>query len=155
MADQDLAVKTKKQRKTSIPVGPLTFKGRYLNTVGRRKRAIAQTRLYKSGSGEIVINGKKIDQYFKEEELQAIVWQPLKLTGQNSQLNISIQVSGGGRKGQAEASRHGITRALLELNGELRPSLKAKGLVTRDAREKERKKPGLKKARRAPQWSKR
>ncbi len=134
---------------------PLKFKGKYLPAIGRRKTSIAQVRLYKSGAGEIIVNDKKLDQYFTEENLRTIVVQPLKLTGQLNQLNFSVIVHGGGRIGQAEAIRHGISRTLLQLNSELRPVLKAKGLVTRDARKKERKKPGLKKARRAPQWSKR
>jgi len=133
----------------------LKFKGKYLSAYGRRKTATAQIRLYKNGNGEIMINGKKIEKYFAPEELRSIVLQPLKLTGLINEINFSIIVSGGGKRGQAEAVRHGITRALIEYNNELRPALKAKGLVTRDARKKERKKPGLKKARRAPQWSKR
>jgi len=139
----------------SLPQEPLKLKGKYLSAVGRRKTSTAQVRLYKSGFGEIIINDKKFDKYFTEENLRTIVMQPLKLTGQLNQLNFSIIVHGGGRIGQAEAIRHGISRTLIQLNIELRPALKAKGLVTRDARKKERKKPGLKKARRAPQWSKR
>ena len=131
------------------------FKGKYLRAIGRRKTAAAQVRLYKSGAGLIMVNGLKLDQYFCQDELSLIVYQPLKLTGLIKDLNISAIVSGGGKKSQAEAIRHGISRALESLDQKLRPVLKSKGWLTRDARKKERKKPGLKKARRAPQWSKR
>lgn len=133
----------------------LKLKGRYIGAIGRRKTATAQIRLYKNGSGAIMINSMKADQYFKEEELFSIINQPLKLAGLVKDFNLTIAIHGGGRKSQAEAIRHGIARTLLEINPELRPSLKVKGWITRDARKKERKKPGLKKARRAPQWAKR
>lgn len=133
----------------------IKLKGKFIATIGRRKTATAKVRLYKNGSGTITVNGFNVDKYFHEEELLAIVNQPLKLTGLAKDFNITINVAGGGKKAQAEAARHGISRALLEVNVELRPSLKAKGYITRDARKKERKKPGLKKARRAPQWAKR
>ena len=132
----------------------VSFKGRFINAVGRRKTSIAQVRLYQNGKGIIIINDKKVSEYFPENVGQ-IVSQPLKLTGNIKDYNITVHVSGGGIKGQADAVKHGISRALLKLNAELRPLLKTKGLLTRDARKKERKKPGLKKARRAPQWSKR
>ncbi|MDO8668109.1 MAG: 30S ribosomal protein S9 [bacterium] len=133
----------------------IKLKGKFIGTVGRRKTATAQIRLYQNGSGSMTVNGMKADQYFKEEELFSIINQPLKLTGLIKDFNLTILVSGGGRKSQAEAVRHGIARALLEFNPELRASLKVKGWLERDARKKERKKPGLKKARRAPQWAKR
>ncbi|MDD4901155.1 MAG: 30S ribosomal protein S9 [Patescibacteria group bacterium] len=133
----------------------LHFKGSYLSAIGRRKTATAQIRLYKNGNGTIIINGMKAGDYLKEIELFSIINQPLKLTGLVKDFNFAIIVSGSGKKSQAEAIRHGIARALLEINPELRPSLKVKGWITRDARKKERKKPGLKKARRAPQWAKR
>ena len=133
----------------------IKLKGRYIETIGRRKTATAKIRLYKNGDGSIVVNGFKVSQYFKNEELLSIISQPLKLAGLTKDFNISIMTSGGGKKSQAEAVRHGIARALLEFNPELRPSLKVKGWIMRDARKKERKKPGLKKARRAPQWAKR
>ena len=130
------------------------FKGRFIGVIGRRKTATAQVRLYKNGSGIIVVNNEKINQYFTPEQVNIII-QPLKLAGLSKDFNFSVIVRGGGKNGQAVAVRHGITRALIDDNKELRPSLKAKGLITRDSREKERKKPGLKKARRAPQWAKR
>ncbi|MBI4812134.1 30S ribosomal protein S9 [Candidatus Falkowbacteria bacterium] len=133
---------------------PVKFKRRFMVAIGRRKTAIAQVRLYKNGSGVIVVNNQKVSQYFTPD-LAIIVVQPLKLTGHLKNLDFSILVRGGGKKAQAEAAKHGISRTLVEHNKELRPSLKAKNLLTRDARKKERKKPGLKKARKAPQWAKR
>ena len=134
---------------------PIKLKGKYIGAVGRRKTATAQIRLYRGGNGSVMVNDLKASQYFKEEELFSIINQPLKLTGLAKDFNLTIIVFGGGRKSQAEAVRHGIARALLEFNPELRPILKVKGWIRRDARKKERKKPGLKKARRAPQWAKR
>ena|SRR3989338_4484544 len=133
----------------------IKFKGKYVSAQGHRKTAGASVRLYKNGQGVIAVNGVNADQYFKESRLLAVVNQPLKLTGLFKNFNISVKTAGGGKKTQAEAIRHAIARALLEINRELRPSLKVKGYLTRDARKKERKKPGLKKARRAPQWAKR
>ncbi|MFA5359472.1 MAG: 30S ribosomal protein S9 [Patescibacteria group bacterium] len=131
------------------------FKGKFTNTIGRRKTSTARVRLYKNGEGLIIVNGMEANKYFSEEDLFSIINQPLKLAGLTKDFNISINIAGGGKKGQAEAVRHGIARALLELNPELRASFKVKGWIMRDARKKERKKPGLKKARRAPQWAKR
>ena len=129
------------------------FKGKFTEAIGRRKTATARLRFYK-GDGLIIINGVGAEKYFTEEQL-AIINQPLKLAGLLKDFNISVNVAGGGKKGQAEAVRHGIARALLLINPELRVSFKVKNWITRDARKKERKKPGLKKARRAPQWAKR
>lgn len=131
------------------------LKGKYISSIGRRKTATAQIRLYRNGQGLIFINGAKANHYFKEDELFSILIQPLKQAGLLREVNLSINAFGGGKKSQAEAARHAIALALIEVNPELRPALKAKGWVTRDARKKERKKPGLKKARRAPQWAKR
>jgi small subunit ribosomal protein S9 len=131
------------------------FKGKYTNAIGRRKTSTARVRLYKNGEGLITVNGMEANKYFSEEDLFSIINQPLKLSGLVKDFNISINVAGGGKKGQSEAVRHGIARALLEINPELRASFKVKGWIMRDARKKERKKPGLKKARRAPQWAKR
>lgn len=131
------------------------FKGKFINTIGRRKTSTARIRLYGNGEGLISVNGFPANEYFKEEDLFVIINQPLKLSGLIKDFNISINIRGGGKKGQAEAARHGISRALLAVNPELRLLFKTKGWITRDARKKERKKPGLKKARRAPQWAKR
>ncbi len=127
----------------------------YLYAVGRRKTAIARTRLYKKGEGKIVINEKKLETYFPTSELQNIVKQPIVAVGKLKELDFSIKVHGGGIKGQAEAVRHGISRSLLLLEKDLRKTLKPLGYIKRDPRKKERKKPGLKRARRAPQFSKR
>jgi len=134
---------------------PVKFKGKFIRAIGKRKTAVAQVRLYKNGKGNLVINNKKINQYFSSLTIKSVISQPLKLTGHLRDLDFSVLVKGGGKKGQAEAIRHGLTRALIKFDKDLRQSLKAKGWLTRDSRKKERKKPGLKKARRAPQWSKR
>ena len=128
----------------------------YIPTVGRRKRAIARVRLLKkSVKGiEIIINGKDYKEYFPYFEWQEAVVAPIKVAGREN-IAFSVRVLGGGQKGQAEGVRHGIARALLASDEELKPNLKKEGFLTRDSRRKERKKPGLKKARRAPQWSKR
>lgn len=121
---------------------------------GRRKKAIARVRLV-DGKGNITINGKNIDEYLGMETLKVIVKQPLVLTNTLDKYDVIATVVGGGYTGQAGAIRHGIARALLQANGEFRLSLKQNGFLTRDSRMKERKKYGLKKARRAPQFSKR
>jgi len=121
---------------------------------GRRKKAVARVRLV-PGEGKITINGRDIDDYFGMETLKLIVRQPLVLTGTLNKFDVIASVKGGGFTGQAGAIRHGISRALLEADRELRPILKKAGFLTRDPRMKERKKYGLKKARRAPQFSKR
>jgi len=121
---------------------------------GRRKNAIARVRLV-PGSGEIIINGRTLDDYFGMETLKSIVRQPLALTDTVGKFNVIANVKGGGTTGQAGAIRHGIARALLQADGNYRPALKSAGFLTRDPRMKERKKYGLKKARRAPQFSKR
>lgn len=130
------------------------FKGKYISATGRRKVSVARVRLYKKGEGEVYLNDIDLSKYLSAA-YQSIVKQPLKLTGHLKDLDFSIVVNGGGKRGQAEAIRHGISRTLVSLDEELKKPLKAKGFLTRDARIKERKKPGLKKARRAPQWSKR
>jgi small subunit ribosomal protein S9 len=121
---------------------------------GRRKESVARVRLV-AGDGRIVINGRSIDEYFNLETLKAIVRQPLVLTDTANRYDVLVNVDGGGYTGQAGAIRHGISRALLEVDIELRPALKKAGFLTRDPRMKERKKYGLKAARRAPQFSKR
>ena len=122
---------------------------------GRRKSSVARVHLFPNGTGSIKINGRDIDDYFGLATLKLIVRQPLATTETLGKVDIETTVSGGGVTGQAGAIRHGIARALLEMNPEYRPALKAAGFLTRDPRMKERKKYGLKAARRAPQFSKR
>ncbi len=122
---------------------------------GRRKKAIARVRLIPAGDGSIVINKKSLDEYFGLDTLKFIVRQPLELTETSAKYDVMVNVNGGGFTGQAGAIRHGIARALLEAEPETRGALKKAGFLTRDSRMKERKKYGLKKARRAPQFSKR
>ena len=129
-------------------------KAPYFYGTGRRKSSVARVRLYQ-GTGKVTINDRPIDDYFGLETLKLIVRQPLVLTGTDEKFDIVCRVAGGGVTGQAGAIRHGITRALMEMNAELRPVLKKAGFVTRDPREKERRKYGLKKARKASQFSKR
>ncbi len=130
-------------------------KKEYIYAVGRRKTATAQVKLYKKGKGEVEVNSQKIEEYFPTFSWQAIIYAPLKVVGQAERLKVVAKVSGGGKISQAEAIRHGISRALLEINPNFRKPLRKHGYLTRDPRMKERKKPGLKRARRAPQWSKR
>jgi small subunit ribosomal protein S9 len=122
---------------------------RYHAGIGRRKSAVAVVRLYAEGTGTYTVNGKTV------EAVDQVYLEPLKLVGKFGTADLSIKVEGGGFNGQAEAARHGVARALVELNPEFKTTLKKAGYLTRDSREKERKKPGLKSARRAPQWSKR
>ena len=126
----------------------------HFNAVGRRKSAVARVRLV-AGEGKIVINNRDIENYFGYETLKMTVRQPLELTKAGSDMDILVNVRGGGLAGQAGAIRHGISRALIKANPDLRESLKKAGFLTRDPRMKERKKYGLKAARRAPQFSKR
>ena len=126
----------------------------YLYGTGRRKSSVARVRVY-SGSGSITINGRDIDDYFGLDTLKLIVRQPMTLTDTLGKYDIVCTVAGGGVSGQAGAIRHGLSRALLQVSDEMRPILKKAGLLTRDPRMKERKKYGLKAARRAPQFSKR
>ena len=127
----------------------ITFYG-----TGRRKKSIARVRLV-NGNGNITINNKALDEFLGVETLKVIVKQPLVATNSLDKFDVIAKVIGGGISGQAGAIRHGIARALVEANAEYRPTLKAAGFLTRDARMKERKKYGLKKARKAPQFSKR
>ncbi|MDY2880648.1 MAG: 30S ribosomal protein S9 [Candidatus Borkfalkiaceae bacterium] len=122
---------------------------------GRRKCAVARVRLIPGGTGAININGRSIDEYCDLDTLKLIIRQPLVLTETESKYDVFVNVNGGGFTGQAGAIRHGIARALIVAEPELRPALKKEGYLTRDPRMKERKKYGLKKARRAPQFSKR
>lgn len=126
----------------------------YYYGTGRRKHSVARVRMY-PGTGKITINGRDIDEYFGLETLKLIVRQPMEITNTLGRFDIVCTVAGGGVSGQAGAIRHGVARALLQNGDEMRPILKKAGFLTRDPRMKERKKPGLKKARRAPQFSKR
>ncbi len=123
--------------------------------LGRRKTAIAKVRLYKNGTGLFKVNDRELKEYFPVERMLDAIFSPLKITSTAKKFDISAIVDGGGVEAQAEALRHGIARALLTFDSELRSTLKKAGFLTRDARQKERKKPGLKRARRAPQFSKR
>ena len=127
----------------------------YLYGTGRRKSSVARVRLFQNGTGAITINGRDIDEYFGLETLKMVVRQPLAATDLVGKVDIICTVEGGGVSGQAGAIRHGIARALLLVDESYRASLKAAGFLTRDPRMKERKKYGLKAARRAPQFSKR
>ena len=131
-----------------------TSKKAYQYGTGRRKKSVASVRVYE-GTGKITINGRDIDDYFGLDTLKLLVRQPLVLTDLVGKVDLVITVAGGGVSGQAGAIRHGISRALLTVNPEYRAALKAAGFLTRDPRMKERKKYGLKAARRAPQFSKR
>ena len=130
-------------------------KKKYFYGTGRRKSSVARVRVYENGTGSIIINGREINDYFGLDTLKLIVNQPLVATNLVGKVDVVVTVAGGGVSGQAGAIRHGISRALLGLNAEFRPTLKAAGFLTRDPRMKERKKYGLKAARRAPQFSKR
>lgn len=128
--------------------------GNYNYGTGRRKDAVARV-FIKQGSGQIVVNGKSIDEYFARQTGRMIVRQPLELTGYEGKFDVMVNVHGGGESGQAGAVRHGLTRALIDYDAALKPALSKAGLVTRDAREVERKKVGLHGARRRKQFSKR
>jgi len=151
----------KEPAKKTVPVSDIkeekadNKKAEYLYAVGKRKTAVAQVRLYKKGTGKGEINEKDYKKYFPTPDLQARMLAALNVVGQNDKLDVTVKVKGGGTIAQAEAVRHGIAKALIQLNQNFRKPLKKAGYLTRDPRKKERKKPGLKGARRAPQWKKR
>lgn len=130
------------------------MEGQYYESVGRRKTAVARVRLF-TGEGEIVVNGRPVGEYFVRERDMVRLREPLEVTDTSQSFDISVLVKGGGIGGQADAVRHGIARALILADPNLRPTLKQGGFLIRDARAKERKKPGLKRARKAPQYTKR
>ena len=132
-----------------------TSKKAYMYGTGRRKSSVARVRLFPNGTGSIIVNGRPLDDYFGLETLKLIVRQPFAATDTMGKFDVEATVTGGGVTGQAGAIRHGIARALLQVEDSYRAPLKAAGLLTRDPRMKERKKYGLKAARRAPQFSKR
>lgn len=145
------AKETVKKEEVEIPTG------KYFYAVGKRKTSIAQVRLYPTGkAGEgVMVNGKTMANYFPLERLQASINAPISAVGQDGKVEISVKVVGGGITGQAEAIRLGISRALVLMDATYRKTLRDLGFMTRDARVVERKKPGLRKARRSPQWAKR
>ena len=126
----------------------------YIEATGRRKTSVARVRYFAKSEGGVIINGKKLNEYFPTDELRAIVESPMK-KAKIEKYEITVRLSGGGIHSQAEAARHGISRALIGSSPELKGELKPLGFLTRDPRMKERRKFGLKKARKAPQWSKR
>lgn len=130
-------------------------KQNFLQSVGRRKRSIARVKVFKNGSGKVMVNGKDVKEYFGTDLLVEVALGAINNVSQLKKLDISVKVVGGGMHGQAEAIRLGTAKSLLELNPVFKKNLRKAGFLTRDSRRKERKKPGLKKARRAPQWSKR
>lgn len=147
-------VEKKTTKKPAAKKTTKTTKAQEFLGTGRRKCSVARVRVT-TGSGVITVNGVELDKYFELDTLKTIVKQPLVLTETLNSVDVVANIYGGGKTGQAGALRHGITRALIEFRPELRADLKKAGFVTRDARKKERKKYGLKKARRAPQFSKR
>jgi small subunit ribosomal protein S9 len=147
--------KMEKMDAEEMEAGKAAKGGSFIPAVGRRKTSIARVRLIKNGKGTITVNGQSFEKYFHTFDLREQVINPLRITGQETAVDVSAKVEGGGVRGQAEAVRHGLSRALIELNPTFRKTLKKLGYLTRDPREKERKKFGLKGARRSPQWSKR
>ena len=127
----------------------------YYEGVGRRKTATARVRLYPGGDGNFVVNERSLDEYFGRDVSLVLLKEPLTVTETENRFDVSVKVKGGGITGQAGAIRLGIARALLKVDPDLRPVLRKGGFLSRDAREKERKKPGLKSARKAPQYTKR
>jgi small subunit ribosomal protein S9 len=130
-------------------------KGKYFEAIGRRKTSTARVRIYKSTKTSMVVNERELKDYFKTKEMQKLVLDPIAANEGDSKWEIEVKVMGGGIHSQSEAVRHGLSRAIVESNAEFRPALKELGFLKRDARAKERRKFGLKKARKAPKWSKR
>jgi small subunit ribosomal protein S9 len=128
---------------------------KYFQSTGRRKTAVANVKIFLDDGGKILINGKELKEYFSYPFLQNIVLSPLEIVKLQNKFKILVEVKGGGKNSQAEAIRHGIARALVKFNSDFKRKLKKAGFLKRDPRMKERKKPGLKRARRAPQWQKR
>ncbi len=146
---------TKSSTETTRSTSTATHARGFIQSIGRRKRAVARLRLTPNGDGTFIVNGKKYTDYFPYTLWREVVISPLPLVGLQDAVNISVKVQGGGVNAQSEAIRLALARALVTLNNDWRPTLRKVGWLTRDAREKERKKPGLKRARRAPQWQKR
>jgi len=146
--------KTSKTKEKKIQIEEKFSGRRYSLGVGKRKTAVALVRIYEKGKGEVFVNNAKLDSYFFGVLLESAL-SPLSLTGKSEAFDITVKIEGGGVAAQSDAMRHGIARALVEYDTDLRPVLKKAGFLTRDARVKERKKPGLRGARRSPQWAKR
>ncbi|MGB9680712.1 MAG: 30S ribosomal protein S9 [Patescibacteria group bacterium] len=157
MAKKLLKVKATKKSIEAKPtsIEQIEKKQPVIWATGKRKTAVAQIKLAPNGQGQIFINNRNLEEYFPYFEWQDIVKQPLILTNLENKIDLFIKLNGGGVKAQAEAVRLGISRAIVKFNPEFRKILKSEGFLRRDARIKERKKPGLKRARRAPQWQKR
>lgn len=154
---EEIVVKEVETNNDILDVDNLVFdtKKKYFEAVGRRKNATARVRLYTQNKKGLTINGKNYQDYFKTENLQKVIISPLEKLKCQEKFGFEIRVNGGGLSGQAGAIRHAISRALILLNPYFKKRLKKSGYLTRDSRMRERKKPGLNRARRAPQWSKR
>lgn len=148
-------VKEPRKRKAAAPKAEVVDNGKYLASVGRRKTSTARVRMYSTGDKSITVNGKDFKDYFRDAAMQAEVMSPLEVMKVSDKYKFTVLVNGGGIHSQAQAVRHGIARALEMFNTEFHKRLKKVGLLTRDSRMRERKKFGLKRARRAPQWAKR
>lgn len=145
---------TAKKKEESAEKPKIAFKGKYFYANGKRKTSVARVRLYK-GDGKIIINDKPVNEFVSVKTLIGLIKYPFKLVGADKQYDVSAKVQGGGTTSQAEAVRHGIAKGLTEADPLSKPTLKKAGLLTRDSRTKERKKSGLKRARKGPQFSKR
>ena len=145
-------VKKQDKEDSCLPTGRV---GKYYHSTGKRKRSVAVARLYENGNGNITINGKTVVEFVNSKDLVEVITAPLRLIGSLKAYDISVVVAGGGFRGQVDAVKHAISRALTEADAHVRTSLKKGGFLTRDSRIKERKKFGLKRARKSPQWSKR
>ena len=152
---KNMVEKKEKKKKTKIKPKKKTQDSKYIESVGRSKTSSARVRLFNKGDAEIIVNGKKMEEYFPTVELRKVIEEPLKKMKSLDKFMITVKISGGGIHSQAEALRHGIARALTQFNTDFRKRLKKAGMLTRDPRMKERRKFGLKKARKSPQWSKR
>lgn len=159
MEEEKTTIEEVKTETEEEAVEEFNFKGikpdRYFEAVGKRKTAVARVRLYVSGDKDIIVNDKDYKEYFPTLELQQIIQSILDKMNADGKFRITVIAKGGGTHAQAEAVRHGIARALVKFNPDFRRKMKRAGYLTRDPRMRERKKPGLKRARRAPQWAKR
>lgn len=155
MKKEDEAVNSTTIMKTVLPVEKQEEKRDYIYAVGRRKSAVARVRFFPQGTGSFTVNKKSVEVYFSTFESQRVAREPLGNLGAQGIYDVSVLVQGGGISGQADAVRLGLARALVKFNGDFKKNMRAAGFLTRDPRVKERKKPGLKRARKAPQFSKR